>query len=285
LVWSNGNKDKKREGGEKMKKRTVILFTAFLIVLFVTGLLSLSWAKKVERVSPGSPEKVPILKLRMATIQSARIGTETDGSWYWEATVKNTGKVTFPKHSLTVQGYETMKMGSAEVAASGSSVPSDLAPGKSVTVKNYFTRCCQANRLRLELWDGGVSPHRKMDSKVLPVYWTCPPYGLCMDVTDIQWDKTKKEWTATVKNKHSNVAIKVTVQGLATHSSPIHWVGAGGWVKVIPPFGVVTLKGYYSDYHPGAGDRLKVEIRFIDNASWCGGSGSCVINSKEIVLP
>lgn len=266
-----------------MKKKTVLLITAFLIVLFVTGLLSLSWAKKAERVSPGSLEKGPIPKLRKATIQSALIGTEADGRWYWEATVKNTGGVKFPKQSLVVQGVEILKT-FQELPASGRSVTNDLPPGQTVTVRAYFVRCCDANRLRIDLWDTGISPQRKLDSKVLSVYWTCPPYGLCMDVTDIQWDAAKKEWTATVKNKH-NKAIKITIQGIATHSSPIHWVGAGGFSRVIPPFGVVTQKGHYYDYHPGAGDRLKVELRLSDIGSSCGGSGFCVINSKEIVLP
>jgi hypothetical protein len=271
--------------GIKMKKRSVILVTAFLTVSAVIGLLSLSWAeKKVERSGPGEIEKSPILKLRIATIQSASIGTEADGRWYWEAIVKNGGNEKFPKGSLAVQGHETMKSGSQEVAASGSSTANDLLPGQTATVKAYFVRCCDANRLRLELWDRGISPQKKLDSKVLSVYWTCPPYGLCMDVTDIQWNAANKEWTATVKNKHNNT-IKITIQGMATHSIPIHWVGAGGFSKEIPPLGVVTQKGHYTDYHPGAGDRLKVELRLFDNANWCGGSGWCAINSKEIVLP
>jgi len=216
----------------------------------------------------------------MAEIYNFGLYTTANGAWYWKVWVKNIGKVEYPKNSLKVQGFQILQNNQI-IPASGKIVTKDLAPGEMVMVQSHWTRCCQAinMEIRFELWDVSVSPHKKLWGRQFVVA------GLnVMKVNDISWNAQKKEWTATVKNAGGNT-LKITIQGLATHSSPIHWVGAGGFSKLIPSSGVLTQKGHYSDYHPGAGDRLKVEIRYFDKASYCGGNGWCVLDSKEIVLP
>ncbi len=261
-----------------MKKRNVIPFITFLIALFVVvGFHSLSWAQPPRKMERKSPRTGPIYKSKAATIQSVRIGTEADGKWYWKTLVKNTGGAELPKGSLTVQGVEILK-NNQQVAASGSIVPKDLSPGETVIVKALWTRCCEAKNLRIDLWDVAISPHKKLASKTVSI-----PL-ISLEVKSISWDAQKKEWTTTVKNR-TKMTMKIAIQGIATHSSPIHWFGIGGHTKVIPPLSVVTHKGHYSDYHPGEGDHLKVELRYFDSASWCGGAGWCAIHSKEIVLP
>lgn len=264
-----------------MKKINFITLISFLIVSFVAfGSHSLSQAQQTARkFEQQAPGKVPVYKIKAAEIYNFGLRTDAKGAWYWEVWVKNIGGVEYPKNSLKVQGFQILQ-NNRTVPASGLLVPKDLAPGEMVMVKSYWTRCCQADNLeiRFELWDVSASPHKKLWDKQVFIA------GLNVKVNDISWDVQKKEWTATIKNLRGN-ALKITIQAFATHSIPLHWVGAGGFSKLIPPDGILTQKGYYPDYHLGAGDRLKIEIRYFDNASYCGGSGYCVIDSKEIVLP
>ena len=82
-------KTRRGEGGEKMKKRTVIPVIFFLIASIVFGLFSLSWAKKTEKVTPRDSGGLKTPLIRSPWIRGIRIGTEADGRWYWEATIKN----------------------------------------------------------------------------------------------------------------------------------------------------------------------------------------------------
>jgi hypothetical protein len=209
------------------------------------------------------------LNIRKAEIISLVIGTESDGTWTWTAVVKNTGTTLIKKDTMTVQGIQDSS------AASGSILPSDLGPGKSVSVKRFWTRCCGSMTLKVDLWDNLKSPGSIISTKKVRIP------ALNLRVIDIMWDRSQKKWTATVKND-TNLAIKIVVQGVATHANPVHWVGAGGFTKVVPPNATVKQTGSWYAYQPG--DLLGVELRYFDQ-KWCGGSGWCKIHYKQITLP
>lgn len=240
------------------------LMIGLLAVSFFTGAIGNTFAADTR-----IKKDMKVLKIRKAKIMSLVIGTEPDGTWTWTAVVKNTGTAHIQKNTMTVQGVQ----GSS--AASGSILPSDLAPGNSVSVKRFWTRCCGSTTLKVDLWDNLKSPGSIISTKKVRI----PIIDL--KVIGIRWNGSQKKWTATVKN-NTNLSIKIVVQGVATHANPIHWVGAGGFTKVVPPNGTVNQTGSWSAYQPG--DLLGVELRYFDQ-KWCGGSGWCKIHYKQITLP
>ncbi len=250
------------------------LMIGLIAVTFFSGLVtdSMAAAKPVKRTKmPSSIKSSKTMKalIRKAEIQSLVIGTEADGTWNWTAVVKNTGTTKIKKNTMTAQGVQGTS------AASGSILPNDLAPGQSVSVKNFWTRCCASRTLKVDLWDNLKSPASVISSKKVRIP------RIRIKVTDIRWNRMTKKWTAKVKN-NTNLTIKIVVQGVATHANPIHWVGAGGYTKVVPPMGIITQTGSWSAYQPG--DLLGVELRYFDQ-KWCGGPGWCKIDYKQITLP
>lgn len=263
-----------------MKKRTVILVTAFLIVLSVTGLLSLSWAAKTKQVTPRDSGELKTPLIRSPWIRGVRIGTEADGRWYWEATIKNNGNAIIKKDSIFVRGWQIME-NNQQLPASRQPLHIDLPPGGVTAIKAYWSRCCKTKSLQIDLFDATFSPPKKVTSKTV---YVLPKVKNFAKVENISWNAHLKEWTATIKN-YTNMAIKIMVQGHGKHSNS-SWVGAGGSSMVIPPNGVITQKGQYPGYHPGAGDQLRVMLYFkVDSAFLCGGTGYCAFYKKKITLP
>ena len=255
-------------------KRYSVLITGLITLAFLSGMPSDSTAQARSAKQINMPSKVMDAKgvkalIRKAEIQSLVIGTESDGTWNWKAIVKNTGTAKIMKSTMTVQGVQ----GSS--AASGSILPSDLAPGQSVAVKNFWTRCCSSTLLKVDLYDNLKTPHTVISTKTASIP------TIKMKVTDIRWNRSKKQWVAMVSN-NTSLSIKIVVQGVATHANPIHWVGAGGFTQVIPPNGKIMQTGSWAAYQPG--DLLGVELRYFDQ-KWCGGPGWCKINYKQITLP
>ncbi len=251
------------------------LMIGLMVLTFFSGLATLSMAasKPAKRAktpsSIKSAKNMKTLLIRKAEIQSLVIGSETDGTWNWTVVVKNTGTTKIKKNTMTVQGIQGAS------AASGSILPNDLSPGQSVSVKRFWTRCCTSRTLKVDLWDNLKSPGTVISTKIVRIP------AIKMQVIDIKWNRRTKEWTAKVKN-NTNLAINITVQGVASHANPILWVGAGGYSKVVPPMGTATQTGSWSAYQPG--DLFGVELRYFDQ-KWCGGTGWCKIHYKQITLP
>jgi len=250
------------------------LMIVLIALTFFSGLAihSKAEAKSVKRTktpsSIKSPESMKAL-IRKAEILSLVIGSEADGTWNWTAVVKNTGTTKIKGNTMTAQGVQGTS------AASGSILPNDLAPGQSVSVKNFWTRCCASITLKVNLYDNLKSPASVISNKKVGIP------QIRIGVVGLAGSQTKKKWKATVKND-TNLSIKIVVQGLATHKNPIHWVGAGGYTNIVPPMGQITQYGSWSAYQPG--DLLGVELRYFDQ-KWCGGAGWCKIHYKQITLP
>ena len=263
-----------------MKKRSVIPVTFFLIVSLVFGLLSLSWAKKIEKVTPKDSRGLKTPLIRSPWIRGIRIGTETDGRWYWEATIKNNGNAMIKKDSIFVRGWQIME-NNQQLPASRRPLHIDLPPGGVTAIKAYWSRCCRTKSLQIDLFDTIFSPPKKVTSKTV---YVLPKVKYFAKVENIIWNANLKEWTATIKN-YTNMAIKIMVQGHGRHSNS-SWFGAGGHSRVIPSNGVITQKGQYQGYHPGAGDQLRVTLYFlVDSAFLCGGNAYCAFYKKKITLP
>ena len=253
-------------------------FTLLLIGLFALASLTVVPAESIAQARParqgGMQSKAMDAKgmkvaIRKAEIVSLVIGTESDGTWNWTAVVKNTGTAKILKSTMIVQGIQ----GSS--AASGSQLPGDLAPGQSVAVKRLWTRCCSSTLLKVDLYDNAKTPHAVISTKTVRI-----PI-IRMKVAAIRWSRGKKQWLATVKND-TPLSIKIVIQGVASHANPVHWVGAGGFTRVVPPHGTITQTGSWAAYQPG--DLLGVELRYMDQG-WCGGPGWCKIDYKQITLP
>lgn len=255
-------------------KRLMVIMSGLVALTFISSGLAHSAAQAISPRQIKGPSAIKDTQgmkalIRKAEIQSLVIGSEPDGTWNWTAVVKNTGTAKIVKNTMTVQGIQDAS------PASGSILPSDLAPGQSVSVKRFWTRCCGSSTLKVDLRDNLKSPPKVISTKKVRIP------RIRMRVAGIRWNGTSKEWTATVKNE-THLAIKIVVQGVATHANPIHWVGAGGFTKVVPPKGTITHTGSWSAYQPG--DLLGVELRYFDQKV-CGGAGWCKIDYKQITLP
>jgi hypothetical protein len=258
------------------------------ISIMILGSFALFLVGDCFAAGPGTSQKptIPggIKTIRGAQITSLEIGTNASGTWFWKATVKNTGNATLNGPDLTVQGkcisfppaQHTWQAASGSIVSQGT-----LAPNQTVEVMNFWSRCCLTYQLKVELRD--KLTNKVWDSKLLSglIYSTVLMKPLDVRVKRIEWDDGVKGWKATIKN-NTNFTVKITVQGDFYDPSilPAKILPAGGQQLTLGPQAEGTTMQLHA---PTAkhGDILRAHIGFIMgsgtcNETWenCGGKGS-----------
>jgi hypothetical protein len=283
-------------------KKLVVLISIMIICFFTLFLMRDSFAasstKPKAPLTPAgtaNPQTAPatsqkpnipggIKTFRSAQITNLEIGTDATGTWFWKATVKNTGTATLNGPDLTVQGMcisfppaqHTWQAASGSIVGAGT-----LAPNQTVDVKNFWTRCCLTTELKVELRD--KISNKLWDTKSVSnlIYSTAPMKPLNIRVKRIEWDDSVKGWKATIKN-NTNYTVKISVQGdfYSPNVTPVKILPAGGQQLTLGPQAeAVTMQLHAATAKHG--DVLRVHIGLIMgsgtcNETWenCGGTPS-----------
>ncbi|MCK5647940.1 MAG: hypothetical protein KAI22_03590 [Gammaproteobacteria bacterium] len=224
--------------------------------------------------------------LRSAEITDLKIGTESDGRWYWETTIKNTGNVALDGQDVIVQGYQLSSPQGSWIGASGSRLGiGNFSPNQSRIIKMHWGRCCRTDQLKVDLLYE-VS-NLVLDTENLPNLLYSPgtlhmPYNI--QTKQIEWNDTTKSWRTTLKN-YSNYTIKLIVQGFLQNSSD--------WAKIPVGVSLITLgpNGEASSMWKNAegaqpGDNLIVRSRLDMSGNNCNEtSNDCRQNQMIITIP
>jgi hypothetical protein len=221
----------------------------------------------MQTVKPGVQKAAKTI--RKAVITNFTIGTETDGRWFWRATVQNTGNQAFQARELSLQAQQIQFAPALHPAkpGSGSLVMRTLAPGASTTIKSMWNRCCQTNELAIALKD--VPRNHVLDRKSISnlIHYN----GYYTQVFDtktkrIEWNNTAKTWQATFQN-NTPYYLSMLVQGqlIKGNNAPLP---AGGQRMVIGPNQTKSSMKFHAN-NAVNGDKIKVIFYFDSNNSFC----------------
>ena len=280
-----------------MKKLTVLI-SIKMVCFFALFLLSDGFAagpvKPKTPVGTAPQQTVPVTSqqptipggiktIRHAQITNLEIGTDANGTWFWKATIKNDGTATLNGKDLTVQGscisfpapQNTWKAASGSLVSQGT-----LAPNQNVDVKNFWSRCCLTDKLKVELRD--TLTNKVWDSKLLEMLSVgINSLDARIRVKRIEWNISSKTWKATIKN-NTNYTVKINVQGDFYNPNilPATILPAGGQQLTLGPQAeAVTIPLHAATAKNG--DTLRVHTGLIMgsgtcNETWenCGGKGS-----------
>lgn len=244
-----------------------------------------------QKAKPVLTQKAkPVLR---SAITHLKIGTESDGRWFWEATIKNTGNVELDEQNVTVQVYKFSSFQGTWTAATGSIIRSkSISPGQSRVIKNYWSRCCTTDKLKIELRDR--KRHLILDTRTLTSLVFSPSQykPLNVRVKQIEWIATTRLWRATLKN-FSQFTVKLRVMGtldlsLGLYGWPV-WNAVGADTITISPEGEASTMwlGGGGSSGIGPGRQLSVIKYFLmdctqfENAQQCGYSGE----HDDITIP
>lgn len=255
-------------------------------------------SKAARAASPGakalgaSPTRTinpAIGQLLRAKITSFDIGTDPDGRWFWQATVKNTGQGIIDARRLKLKTTQ-IKWGPANnppVPGSVRLITQSIAPGASKTVKTHWERCCLANELSVDLND--TNSNLILDQTSIPnLIYQQPGRIFDKKIKRIEWDNTAKTWQATFQNKTAYY-LKMVVQGKLIKSSGGQPIPVGGERMVIGPNQTRKSMKFHAS-NAVDGDKIKVSFYFdqstycTDSASSCGadrGNLTTVPNSSD----
>lgn len=224
------------------------------------------------------PPPISTEHLRGATLTSLAVGTDPDGSWFWKATVKNTGKVVLGKTTMTVQGVEKETTGSS-IEASGESLPEDLGVGKAVVVKSKWTRCYDAQKLDVQLRDE-VANNRVLATKGVSVDGAT---GLCnFTATTPKWNASAKTWQLAITNNGPYSLSLLVGSSVKPKTGTEHWLG--DFMTVVAPHST-SLQQAVAVADLQSGDSLDVVVKYDsrDAHQICKG-GTCTIE-KHLTIP
>ncbi len=227
--------------------------------------------------------------LMKAEITNFEIGTDTDGRWFWRATVKNTGSGTINANTLKLKTTQ-IKWGPANnppVPGSVRLVTLSIAPGASKTFKTHWERCCLANELAVELVV--VASNNVLDQTSIPnLIYGVPGVIFNKKIKRIEWDNTAKTWQATLQN-NTPYYLKMVVQGVLIKGNNVQPVAAGGQRMLIGPNQTKKSMKFHAA-NAVNGDKIKVSFYFdqstmcTDSARDCGaerGNITTVPNSSD----
>jgi hypothetical protein len=211
--------------------------------------------------------------LLKAEITNFEIGTETDGRWFWIATVKNTGGGTIDARRLLLQATQIQfaPAHNPPVAGSGRLITSPIAPGVSKAVKAYWGRCCRTEELSVDLRDKATN--KVIDQKSIPNL--IHSMGYVTQVFDtkikrIEWDNTAKTWQATFQN-NTPYYLKMVTQGTMIIDNYTQPVPVGGQRLLIGPNQTKKSMKFKAN-NAVNGNEIKVTFYFDSNSSLCNQS-------------
>ncbi len=208
--------------------------------------------------------------VRRAELTHLEIGTETDGTWFWRATVANTGNQPIQRNDMQVRGTQLpfAPAHQSPKGASGSILTGDLAPGNSLVVKRYWTRCCYCKELKVDLWD--AVNNRVVNTKTISQLIHRRGGSISVfdyEVENVMWNASTKAWTASVKN-NTSYNLKVVVQANVLPGGDGAPKAAGGRRLVLAPNATTTV-GPVRQSWIRSGDKLRVGLAFDGNKLYC----------------
>lgn len=260
-----------------------------LVIILVPALVMGAETKTMDLKSPAAQKAFKTI--RKAVITNFTIGTESDGRWFWRATVQNTGNQAFQARELSLQAQQIQFAPAHHPAkpGSGSLVMQTLAPGASTTIKSVWNRCCQTNELSIELKD--VPRNSVLDQESISnlIHYN----GSYTEVFDtktkrIEWNNATKTWQATFQN-NTPYYLTMLVQGQLIKGSNAP-IPVGGQRMLIGPNQTKSSMTFHANSAVN-GDKIKVIFYFDSNTSFCkqsvrdcgGETGNIIIvpNSRD----
>ncbi|MEJ2155664.1 MAG: CARDB domain-containing protein [Desulfobacteraceae bacterium] len=211
--------------------------------------------------------------LMKAEITNFEIGTETDGRWFWVATVKNTGGGTIDARRLLLQATQIQfaPAHNPPVAGSGRLITSSIAPGVSKAIKAYWGRCCRTEELSVELRD--KTTNKVIDQKSITNLIHSMGYVTKVfdtKITRIEWDNTAKTWQATFQN-NTPYYLKMVTQGTLIIDNYTQPVPVGGQRLLIGPNQTKKSMKFKAN-NAVNGNKIKVTFYFDSDSSLCNQS-------------
>ncbi len=286
---------------KKAAKSLLLIFLLFVLIPgFVFGASATPATKKAKvRVLPKAVVKKSTIqktqtpdilrpRFKRAEILNFTIGTERNGIWFWEATIKNTGTVELDAQRTIVQAYKVSfpKAQNNWTGASGSIIgPGNLLPNQTRVIKEYWTRCCKTDLLKVDLRDN--TTNTVLDTETLSHLVQNPVQNrpLNVKVKKIEWNSVTKTWQATLKNI-SSYTVKLSVQGYLWPANTTTPVPAGGNVVTLGPNGETSTMWLHATTAQN-GDMLKVHTKFLMGNNVCNESNNdCGFKgSNNITIP
>jgi len=223
-----------------------------------------------------------IKKIWGGKITGFEIGTETDGRWFWRATVENTGNGAVEARRLKLKTTQ-IKWGPANhpsVPGSVQLITRSIPAKGTETIKSQWERCCLTNELAIELVD--VVSGKTLDQTSLPNLIHGGP-GVIFDkkVKRIEWDDTAKTWQATLQN-NTPYTLKMVVQGVLIKGNNTPPTAVGGERVVIGP-GATKLSMKHPAVGAVAGDKIKVSFYFDQSAMCTDAARDCGAERGNII--
>lgn len=163
------------------------------------------------------------------SIQQVKVISNSDGSYYWQATIKNNGPAATPPRlyvKATQIGYG---------GASAGIIPKSLKRGQSATVKILWNRCYKVKTLKLTVLKR-LNERQPIAEKSISLQ----PLKVKIDV--FNWNPATKKWLLTISNKtsfYTPVKFKVVGHDYKTLVT---------LDKILAPYKTFSLTRKYNNY-------------------------------------